>query len=139
MPAELPKPEPEPKKPAPEPAAKPKQPASDAREEREDTAIWQSVLEHVKGELQIGIYSILSDSAAVGGVLRGDVLTVQLKNGFAKLMVDKPDVMDKLRSAAAAACGRTLVLRTEEVKASAPTAEQEKKLSDLAKFGVTLE
>ena len=126
-----PEPEPAPETPPPEPEA--------PIESADDMELWAKVLSQVKPALPIGVFSILSDSAAVDGVLSGDTLSVRFKNGFAKMMLDKPDVLDKLRGAAAAASGRRLILRTEELKAAAPTADQAKKLDGLASFGVTFE
>ncbi len=135
-PEPVPVPVPEPAAPQPVQAPAPEAPEADAQT---DESLWPKVLENVRGSLAIGVFNMLSDNASVGGVLRGDTLTLQFKTGFAKLMLDKPDVLDKLRGAAAAAAGRTLVLRTEEVKATEQTAEQAEKLSKLASFGVTLE
>ena len=113
--------------------------AEPKKQSGDDVSLWPKILEEVQSALPIGVFNMLSDSAAVSTVLREDTLTVQFKNGFAKLMIDKPDVLDKIRAASAAAAGHTLVVRTEEVKAAAPTAEQADKLKGLESFGVTFE
>ena len=122
----------------PEPAAVTAS-AEPKKQSGDDVSLWPKILEEVQSALPIGVFNMLSDSAAVSTVLREDTLTVQFKNGFAKLMIDKPDVLDKIRAASAAAAGHTLVVRTEEVKAAAPTAEQADKLKGLESFGVTFE
>lgn len=103
-----------------------------------DGTLWPDILAAVQREMPIGVYSMVSDSAGVFGVVSGDTLTVQFKTAFAKMMLDKPDLLDKLRVAAEHVTGRKMLVRTEEVRAEM-TADKAEKLSGLAKFGVKFE
>ena len=104
----------------------------------ESTALWSDILAAVEKEIPVGIFSMVSDSAGVFGVVNDDMLTVQFKTDFAKMMLNKPELLEKLRAAAERISGRTMRVHTEDVKVEV-TATQADKLSGLAKFGVKFE
>ena len=105
----------------------------------DSVGLWQNILESVRGELPVGTFNMLSDGAAVGGKLVGDMLTVQYKNGFARMMLDKPNILEAVRAAAERTTGRKLRISSEDMLSVQTDESKKDKLADLAKFGVTFE
>lgn len=105
----------------------------------DSVGLWQNILESVRGELPVGTFNMLSDGAAVGGKLVGDMLTVQYKNGFARMMLDKPNILEAVRAAAERTTGMKLRVGSEDLLSVQTDETKKDKLADLAKFGVTFE
>ncbi len=119
-------------------APKPETPAP-AVKAADSVGLWQNILDAVRGELPIGTFNMLSDGAAVGGKLVGDMLTVQYKNGFARMMLDKPNILEAVRAAAERTTGMKLRVGSEDLLSVQTDETKKDKLADLAKFGVTFE
>ena len=127
------------KEPVPE-AEKPKpETPAPAVKAADSVGLWQNILDAVRGELPIGTFNMLSDGAAVGGKLVGDMLTVQYKNGFARMMLDKPNILEAVRAAAERTTGMKLRVGSEDLLSVQTDEAKKDKLADLAKFGVTFE
>ena len=101
----------------------------------ESGALWEQIKAGAKKTLPIGIYSILADLAQTGAEVENDTLILYLKSGFARNMIDRPDVTGKLALIAAEAAGRPLHIKVAESGGSAPSAGTGK-LDELAKYPI---
>ncbi len=107
-----------------------------------DTKLWIEALDELKKTLAVGTYSMVCDSEHVDAVVRGDVLTLYLKNIFSMNMIKAPITQDKIKEAVSKIAGRPIAVLFEE---GAPEREANKvvntsNLDKLAKFGnVTME
>ena len=103
----------------------------------ENGELWEQIKAGAKAALPIGIYSILADSAQASAEAAGDTLALYLKSGFARNMVDRPDVTGKLAELAKQAAGRPLRVKIAESGAGAPPAGTgTEKLDELAKYPI---
>ena len=67
--------------------------------------LWKKILAAAKPEMELGAFSVLSDSLHAEAEIRGGKLTVKAKNAFAVNMFNKSEVKSALAKAASAVLG----------------------------------
>ncbi|MCL2828970.1 MAG: DNA polymerase III subunit gamma/tau [Oscillospiraceae bacterium] len=97
-------PEPEP---APESLPEPPQATPAA-----DTDIWKTILTRAQPELDVSIYTLMSDGNEVCAALDKQTLDLYIENEFTKAMAETKDVQDAIRRAADAVTGAPIQLKT---------------------------
>jgi len=107
--ADAPPQTPVPPKAAPKPAAKP----STANP---DSPVWQQILEHVKPNLDVSVYTLLCDENEVTARLDGATLDVYIANGFTQMMIETQATQDKLKTAATEFVGQAVQIRIHSGK-----------------------
>ncbi|MBQ8975498.1 MAG: hypothetical protein IJ072_07250, partial [Oscillospiraceae bacterium] len=98
---------------------------------------WSAIIQACKSEMDISIYSFLSDSSQCDGSVDGGSLTVYAKNPFAMNMIDTPEVLEQIKSVALKVLGRQVLVRVTDTDAP-PHGQRSgsSKLDSLSKFGV---
>ena len=69
---------------------------------------WSVLRDALKGEIEMGDYIFLANSAMVEGHLEGDVLTLWANNGFIRDMMDRQAILEKVGRKASQLAGRTV-------------------------------
>ena len=87
--------------------------------ERAETGIWQQVLARVKPELDMSVYTLISDNKEVSAALEGDALHIYIENDFFRGVVEKKEVVATLEAAASQVAGSPVRVTCH---AGAPTA-----------------
>ena len=87
-----------------------------------------------------GTFALLSNPKTTVGRLEGDLLTLYLKDDFARKAVDKPDLLDKIGGIVSERRGSTVRVRVTvgEPSTGVPVAQPEEKadpLAELVAFG----
>jgi len=114
---------PEPPKPAPIVAS----PPSDVG------GLWPQVLSQVQSELDVSVFTLLSDSKEVLGTLDGGTLYIYIENDFTRVMAEGKEVAQALTKAATAIAGTPVRI---QIQAGAPTGQtQNSKLDALTQKG----
>lgn len=124
--AEEPQPEPE-QIPEPKPA-----PTADM----DSGEIWKKTLKELKAVLQIGTYSILSDTACTEAIIAENTATIYIKNKFSMNMVESPQTQDTIKFVLNKVTGRAMILKLVNGNPPASAkANTSSKLDELMKFG----
>ena len=103
--------------------------------EEGDDSFWPELVQRMREELKppVSGFFTTDPNAALRAKLRGDTLVLVAADSFVKGMVDKPHVLQMLRTKAAAVLGRNvavkLVLKGQEVRT------REQSMEDLISFG----
>ena len=114
---------------APAPASPAPQPAAAA-----DNAVWDELVRHLNGKLDMGTYAMISTASQAVGELRGDLMTVYLSTPIAKLLLDNPTTVSLFQQELLPITGRNVrVVFTDEPK-PAPGAPDLSRLDELKKF-----
>jgi len=101
-----PEPEPEPES-VPEPEIEPPQAAPAV-----DTDIWKTILTCAQSELDVSIYTLMSDGNEVCAALDKQTLDLYIENEFTKAMAETKDVQDAIRKAAKSVTGAPVQIKT---------------------------
>lgn len=112
---------------------------------------WQQVLASLKGQLPAGIMALITDPLQVSGEFAGDELRISAAPGFAMNNLNRPDVTERIRSAVAAAQGRSVAVKVQPmgsgpapaaqpvpkpVPSAVPAEPGRDKLDELGRFGI---
>ena len=129
---EPPPPEPENRRPEPEPepAAPPPPPSAGAAPE--GGADWASICQAVQPLVNPGQFSMLRNATMARGRLEGGTLTVELERSLAYMLLNTPEIADKLRRAAESVAGGTIAVRLLPMEPQ-ETGER-RSLEELARF-----
>ncbi|MBE7017883.1 MAG: DNA polymerase III subunit gamma/tau [Ruminococcaceae bacterium] len=106
------------------------------------TQIWEKTKSALSGVIPFGLYVLLTDPTQVDGYVSGSELILSIKSAFALNMLNRPDVVAKLASAATSIAGRVITARIVDAdKAPAPperasTSTGPDKLDELGKFEI---
>lgn len=73
--------------------------------------LWEQILARVQPELDISVYTLISDGKEVGAALEGEWLNVYIENEFFRGIVEKKEVMATLETAASAVVGHKVQVR----------------------------
>ncbi len=113
--------------PAPPPEEPPVETAAPAGETpapaADDRTLWPALLPALKPLIPQTAWVFASNPNMTGGVLRGDVLTIEAKVPIAKTMLDKPEVLEPIAQAASSRLGRTVRVAVEAPAPKAGTME----------------
>lgn len=116
----------------PEPEPVPESAPEPAAVEGED--FWKTLVNRLRGELDIGTYSLLTPPSKIAGRLSGNVLTVTVQeNPFVRMILETSDVAGVIGRQASALAGQPVSLRFEQADA-APAEPDAEKLDSLSKF-----
>ena len=85
-------------------------PASDPvpQESERENGVWQQILDRVQAELDVSIYTLISDGKEVSASLDSGELNIYIENEFFRGIVEKKEVIDKLEAAASAVADRSV-------------------------------
>ena len=112
---------------------------------------WQQVLASLKGQLPAGIMALITDPLQVSGEFAGDELRISAASGFAMNNLNRPDVTERIRSAVAAAQGRSVAVKIQPMgsgpepeaqpvpkptPSAVPAEPRRDKLDELGRFGI---
>lgn len=120
------------------PAPAPVRPAAPALS---DGALWEKTKAELQGQMPFGLYLLLTDPTQVEGYMSGGELVMSVKSSFAMNMLNRPDIVSKVGTAASMLAGRSVTARmvdaNSDVPPPAPTAAPKAdKLDDLGRFEV---
>ena len=107
-----------------------------------DAEIWEKTKSSLSGNMPFGLYLLLTDPTQVDGFISGGELILSVKSSFAMNMLNRPDVVAKVASAATSIAGRVIAARIVDAdKAPAPAerasaASGPDKLDELGKFEI---
>ncbi|MBO5976352.1 MAG: DNA polymerase III subunit gamma/tau [Oscillospiraceae bacterium] len=107
-----------------------------------DAQIWEKTKAALSGNMPFGLYLLLTDPTQVDGFVSGSELTLSVKSSFALNMLNRPDIVAKVASAATSIAGRMIAARIVDAdKAPSPvqTASAHAghdKLDELGKFEI---
>ena len=107
-----------------------------------DGQIWEKTKASLSGNMPFGLYLLLTDPTQVDGFISGGELILSIRSSFAMNMLNRPDVVAKVASAATSIAGRVIAARIVDAdKAPAPagragTASGPDKLDELGKFEI---
>ncbi len=107
-----------------------------------DTQIWEKTKAALSGNMPFGLYLLLTDPTQVDGFISGSELTLSVKSSFALNMLNRPDIVAKVASAATSIAGRVIAARIVDAdKAPAPAQRTgapagPDKLDELGKFEI---
>ena len=96
------------------------------------TASWEDICGAAQRLMNPGQYSMLRNAAMVKGQLENGTLTVELERSLAYLMLNTPDVAQKLRQAAEQCAGGTVQVRLLPMDSQTPS--EHRSLEELARF-----
>ncbi len=130
---------PGPKEPAEPPRDGPG-PAAPAGSSAGDRRFWPSFAAGLRGKVSPSVYPYLNNSSKTAGVWKNGLLTLWVDSEFTRTMVNKPQVLEELAKAAAAAFGGqprvSVVTGKPPEEGSAPAREpQRDALDELTAFG----
>ena len=77
-----------------------------------DTDIWKTILTCAQPELDVSIYTLMSDGNEVCAALDKQTLDLYIENEFTKAMAETKDVQDAIRTAAQSVTGAPIQLKT---------------------------
>ncbi len=107
-----------------------------------DAEIWEKTKAALSGNMPFGLYLLLTDPTQVDGFISGGELILSIKSSFALNMLNRPDIVAKVASAATSIAGRVIAARIVDAdKAPAPAeragaAPGPDKLDELSKFEI---
>ncbi len=129
---------PGPKEPAEPPRDGPG-PAAPAASSAGDRSFWPSFAAGLRGKVSPSVYPYLNNSGKVAGVWKNGLLTLWVDSEFTRTMLNKPQVLEELAKAAAAAFGgqpRVSVVTGKPPEEGAPAREPRRDaLDELTAFG----
>lgn len=118
-----------------EPKAEPDPKAETASDSESGTEeLWDSLVKRLGGKLQVAAYSLLCSPVQVFGTMQGDLMTIELKNPLAKLLLDTPANVNIIRQELSDMLGRSaqvVFTRGEPKPAEQP---DKSKLDALSRF-----
>ena len=117
-----------------------KAPAPQASSDGGDCRLWEELVPQLRSVMGPGTFALLSNPKTTVGRLEGDLLTLYLKDDFARKAVDKPDLLDKIGGIVSERRGSTVRVRVTvgEPSTGVPVAQPEEKadpLAELVAFG----
>ena len=122
----------------PEPAPVPA--SASAPKSLSDGEIWEKAKNSLAGNMPLGLHLLLTDPTQVDAYLSGGELILSVKSSFAMNMLNRPDIVAKVASAASSIAGRSIAARMVDAdKApppSAPSSPKTDKLDELGRFEV---
>ncbi len=107
-----------------------------------DEAIWEKTKAALSGNMPFGLYLLLTDPTQVDAYVNGGEMLLSVKSSFAMNMLNRPDIVSKVASAASSIAGRVIVARMVDANSAPPpaptpvSAPKEDKLDALGKFEV---
>ena len=105
-----------------------------------DEAIWEKTKAELSGNMPFGLYLLLTDPTQVEAHMQNGDLVLSVKSTFAMNMLNRPDIVSKVSSAASSIAGRTVVAKMVDADSAPPpptvTAPKADKLDELGKFEV---
>ncbi len=107
-----------------------------------DAEVWEKTKAALSGNMPFGLYLLLTDPTQVEGFISGGELILSIKSSFALNMLNRPDIVAKVASAATSIAGRVIAARIVDAdKAPAPAeragaAPGPDKLDELSKFEI---
>ncbi len=99
-------------------------------EDEAPTGFWLDICSQVRMELKPPVSGFFAANGPVQGLLKGNTVVLLCANGFAKAVVDKPEVLELVARIAAAKLGRPI-----RVVASDKTGIQNEQMEQLLQFG----
>ncbi len=97
------------------------------------TAGWEDICAAAQRLMNVGQYSMLRNPGMVKGELKDGTLTVEMERKLAYLMLNTPDVAQKLRQAAEQCAGGSVQVKIVPMESGAPS--QHRSLEELTRFG----
>ncbi len=107
-----------------------------------ETEIWEKTKAALSGNMPFGLYLLLTDPTQVDGYISGGELILSIKSSFALNMLNRPDIVAKVASAATSIAGKVIAARIVDAdKAPAPAQRTSApagpdKLDELGKFEI---
>lgn len=96
-------------------------------------ASWEDICSAAQRLMNPGQYSMLRNAALVKGRLENGTLTVEMERSLAYLMLNTPDVAQKLKQAAEQCVGGAVQVRLLPMESQTPS--EHRSLEELARFG----
>ncbi len=101
-----------------------------------DGQIWEKTKAALEGNMPFGLYLLLTDPTQTDGHISGSELIISVKSSFAMNMLNRPDIVAKVASAATSIAGRVITARMLDAdKAPVPSEQASPKTDKLDELG----